>query len=118
MAESKSKKDASVEHPNSNAPPQEVIIYLPLSELHPFPENPYAVRDDPAMQATADSIRSYGVLTPAIVRPVADGSYEIISGHRRKHGCELAGLDTMPCIVRALDNDEAIIQLVDSNAQR
>ena len=118
MEERKNEKDASIEHPNSNAPPQEVIVHLPLSELHPFPENPYAVRDDPAMQATADSIKSYGVLTPAIVRPVADGGYEIISGHRRKYGCELAGFDTMPCIVRNLDDDEAVIQLVDSNAQR
>lgn len=118
MAERKNKKDASVEHPNSNAPPQEVIVHLPLSGLHPFPQNPYTVRDDPAMQATAESIKSYGVLTPAIVRPIVDGGYEIISGHRRKHGCELAGLDTMPCIIRNLDDDEAIIQLVDSNAQR
>ena len=118
MEERKNEKDASIEHPNSNAPPQEVIVHLPLSELHPFPENPYAVRDDQAMQATADSIKSYGVLTPAIVRPVADGGYEIISGHRRKYGCELAGFDTMPCIVRNLDDDEAVIQLVDSNAQR
>lgn len=118
MAEGKSKKDASVEHPNSNAPPQEVIVHLPLSELNPYPDNPYAVRDDPAMQATADSIKSYGVLTPAIVRPAVDGGYEIISGHRRKYGCELARLDTMPCIIRNLGDDEAIIQLVDSNAQR
>ena len=118
MTEGKSKKNASVEHPNSNAPPQEVIVHLPLSALLPYPENPYAVRDDPAMQATADSIKSYGVLTPAIVRPVADGGYEIISGHRRKYGCELAGFDTMPCIIRNLDDDEAVIQLVDSNAQR
>lgn len=99
-------------------PPQEVVVHIPLAELHSFPDNPYAVRDDAAMQATAESIKEYGVLTPAIVRPREAGGYEIISGHRRSHACELAGLPSMPCIVRNLTDDEAVIQLVDANAQR
>lgn len=104
--------------PMETAPPQEVITNIPLSELHPFPNHPFQVRDDDAMKETAESIKEYGVLVPAIVRPVPDGGYEIVSGHRRKHASELAGLDTMPCIVRDMDNDAATIIMVDSNLQR
>ena len=99
-------------------PQQEVVIQIPLSELHPFPDHPFKVRDDEAMQETAESIRQYGVLVPAIVRPREDGGYEIIAGHRRKHGSELAGLSAMPCIVRQMDDDTATILMVDSNIQR
>ena len=91
---------------------------LPLSELHDFPNHPFKVRDDEAMQETTESIRQYGVLVPAIVRPREDGGYEIIAGHRRRHGSELAGLSAMPCIVRQMDDDTATILMVDSNIQR
>ena len=94
------------------------ITLLPLSELHDFPNHPFKVRDDEAMQETAESIRQYGVLVPAIVRPREDGGYEIIAGHRRRHGSELAGLSAMPCIVRQMDDDTATILMVDSNIQR
>lgn len=97
---------------------QEVVVHLPLSDLHPMPDAPYGVRDDEAMRSTARSIKENGVLTPAIVRPRADSGYEIIAGNRRKRGAELADLTTMPCIVRNLDDNEAIIQMVDSNFQR
>ena len=91
---------------------------LPLAELHPFPNHPFKVRDDETMQETAESIKQYGVLVPAIVRPREEGGYEIVAGHRRKHACELAGLETMPVIVRNLDADAATIIMVDSNLQR
>ena len=94
------------------------ITLLPLSELHDFPNHPFKVRDDEAMQETMESIRQYGVLVPAIVRPREDGGYEIIAGHRRRHGSELAGLSAMPCIVRRMDDDTATILMVDSNIQR
>ena len=94
------------------------ITLLPLSELHDFPNHPFKVRDDEAMQETTESIRQYGVLVPAIVRPRAGGGYEIIAGHRRRHGSELAGLSAMPCIVRQMDDDTATILMVDSNIQR
>ena len=96
----------------------EVIDNIDLSKLRPFPNHPFAVRDDDAMQQTVDSIRQYGVLVPAIARPLDDGTYELIAGHRRKHGCELAGLKTMPVIVRNLDRNAATIIMVDSNLQR
>ena len=99
-------------------PQQEVIVQVPLSKLHDFPNHPFKVRDDEAMQETAESIRQYGVLVPAIVRPREDGGYEIIAGHRRRHGSELAGLSAMPCIVRRMDDDTATILMVDSNIQR
>ena len=99
-------------------PQQEVVIQIPLSELHPFPNHPFKVRDDEAMQETTESIRQYGVLVPAIVRPREVGGYEIIAGHRRRHGSELAGLSAMPCIVRQMDDDTATILMVDSNIQR
>ena len=96
----------------------EKVVRIPLAELHPFPNHPFHVRDDEAMQNTVDSIREYGVLTPGIVRPREDGGYEIVAGHRRKHGSELAGLSDMPCIVREMDDDTATILMVDSNIQR
>ena len=99
-------------------PQQEVIVHVPLSRLHDFPNHPFKVRDDEAMQETAESIRQYGVLVPAIVRPREGGGYEIIAGHRRRHGSELAGLSAMPCIVREMDDDTATILMVDSNIQR
>lgn len=99
-------------------PQQEVIVHVPLSKLHDFPNHPFKVRDDEAMQETAESIRQYGVLVPAIVRPREDGGYEIVAGHRRKHGSELAGLQNLPCIVREMDDDTATILMVDSNIQR
>ncbi|MEA4964834.1 MAG: ParB/RepB/Spo0J family partition protein [Oscillospiraceae bacterium] len=97
---------------------REKVMDMPLSELHPFPDHPFQVRDDDSMKGTVESIKEYGVLVPAIVRPSADGGYELISGHRRKHACELAGLPTMPVIVRNLDDDAATIIMVDSNIQR
>ena len=96
----------------------EKVVRIPLTELHPFPNHPFHVRDDEAMQNTVDSIEEYGVLTPGIVRPREDGGYEIVAGHRRKHGSELAGLSDMPCIVREMDDDTATILMVDSNIQR
>lgn len=96
----------------------ETIKDIPLGELHPFPDHPFGVRDDDAMQETVESIREYGVLVPAIARPLEDGGYELIAGHRRKHACELAGLTTMPVIVRDIDRNAATIIMVDSNLQR
>ena len=96
----------------------EVIKEIPLDELHPFPDHPFGVRDDEAMQQTVESIKEYGVLVPAIARPREEGGYEIIAGHRRKHACELAGLKTIPVIVRDLDRNAATIIMVDSNLQR
>ncbi|MGX8700298.1 ParB/RepB/Spo0J family partition protein [Caproiciproducens sp.] len=97
---------------------REKVIDMPLSEMHPFPDHPFQVRDDDSMKETVESIKEYGVLVPAIVRPSVEGGYELISGHRRKHACELAGLPTMPVIVRDLDDDAATIIMVDSNIQR
>ena len=96
----------------------EKVQNIPLSELYPFPDHPFSVRDDDSMKETVESIKEYGVLMPAIARPREDGGYELIAGHRRKRACELAGLDTMPVIVRDLDRDTAIIFMVDSNIQR
>jgi len=96
----------------------ETVRRIALSELRPFPNHPFAVRDDDSMKETVESVREYGVLVPAIARPHEGGGYELISGHRRKHACELAGLDTMPVIVRDMDDDTAIIYMVDSNLQR
>ena len=96
---------------------REKVQEIPLEELHPFAHHPFKVLDDDRMKDTADSIREYGVLVPAIARPRAEGGYELIAGHRRKRGCELAGLKTMPVIVRELDDDAAIIIMIDSNIQ-
>lgn len=97
---------------------QERVQEIPLSELHPFEGHPFRVVDDEDMMKTVESVREYGVLTPAIVRPDPYGGYEIISGHRRHHASELAGKETMPVIVREMDDDAAIILMVDSNLQR
>lgn len=97
---------------------REKVQEILLSELHPFPNHPFKVVDDERMLDTADSIREHGMLVPAIARPRPDGGYELIAGHRRKRGCELAGLDTMPVIVRNLDDDASTIIMVDSNIQR
>ena len=116
MEEPKSKAKRGAK--TAAAAQEDKITLLPLSELHDFPNHPFKVRDDAAMQETAESIRQYGVLVPAIVRPREDGGYEIIAGHRRRHGSELAGLSAMPCIVRQMDDDTATILMVDSNIQR
>ena len=96
----------------------EQIQRIPLSELHPFKDHPFRVVDDDRMMETVESVKEYGVLVPAIARPLEDGGYEIIAGHRRKRACELAGMDEMPVIVRNLDDDESVIIMVDSNLQR
>ena len=97
---------------------QERVQEIPLSELHPFKGHPFKVLDDEAMQKTVESIAQFGVMTPAIARPRPEGGYEIIAGHRRHHASELAGKDTMPVIVRDMDDDAATILMVDSNLQR
>ena len=94
------------------------ISDLQLSVLQPFSRHPYKVRDDEAMRDMVESVKQYGVLSPAIARPMPDGGYELVSGHRRKRACELAGLETMPVIVRELDDDAAALLVVDSNLQR
>ena len=96
----------------------EKVQNLRLSELFPFKDHPFQIRDDEEMEKMVDSIKDHGVLTPAIVRPRPEGGYELVSGHRRHRGCTLAGLDTMPCIVREMDDDTAVILMVDSNCQR
>ena len=116
MEEPKSKAKRGAK--TAAAAQEDKITLLPLSELHDFPNHPFKVRDDEAMQETTESIRQYGVLVPAIVRPREDGGYEIIAGHRRRRGSELAGLSAMPCIVRRMDDDTATILMVDSNIQR
>ena len=94
------------------------VVEIKLTELHPFKNHPFKVLDDELMQQTIDSISQVGVLSPAVVRPDPSGGYEIISGHRRLHACEAAGLETMPVIVKELTDDEAVIFMVDSNLQR
>ena len=101
-----------------NTSPTESVINIPIAKLKDFADHPFSVKDDEAMQQTVESIRENGVLVPAIARPLDDGTYELISGHRRKHACELAGIETMPVIVRDLDRNSAIIYMVDSNLQR
>lgn len=97
---------------------KDTIKEIPLGELHPFPDHPFGVRDDEAMEQTVESIKEYGVLVPAIARSRENGGYEIIAGHRRKHACEIVGLKTMPVIVRDIDRNTATIVMVDSNLQR
>ena len=94
------------------------IMLLSITDLHPFARHPYKVRDDDTMSEMVESVKQYGVLSPAIARPLPDGGYELVSGHRRKRACELAGLETMPVIVREMDDDAAAILVVDSNLQR
>lgn len=97
---------------------RERVQEIPLDQLKPFRNHPFKVCDDQRMLDTVDSIREYGVLVPAIARPDPEGGYELISGHRRKRGCEMAGLQTMPVIIRNLDDDAAVLVMVDSNIQR
>lgn len=97
---------------------REKVLEIPLSEISDFPNHPFKVKADEAMLEMADSVKQYGVLVPALVRPKPDGGYEMVAGHRRKKASELAGKETMPCIVRELDDDEATIIMVDSNLQR
>ena len=94
------------------------VVNIPLSKLHDFPDHPFKVRDDEKMEETVESVKTYGVLVPAIVRQRPDGEYEIVSGHRRKRASELAGLSELPAIIRDLDDDTATIFMVDSNLQR
>ncbi|SDH30659.1 chromosome partitioning protein, ParB family [Pseudobutyrivibrio sp. 49] len=101
----------------AKVPDGDVVVQLPLTELHAFEGHPFKVKDDEDMAKTVESIQEFGVLQPAIVRLDGDG-YEILSGHRRHHACEIAGLETIPCIVRDLDDDAATILMVDSNLQR
>ena len=97
---------------------KESIEMIPVSELHDFPDHPFAVRDDDAMREITESTKEYGILTPITVRLRDEGGYEIISGHRRKHACELSGITEIPAIIRDCTRDEAIIMMVDSNLQR
>ncbi|MBQ8612036.1 MAG: ParB/RepB/Spo0J family partition protein [Oscillospiraceae bacterium] len=96
----------------------EKVQNIPVSELYPFEGHPFQVRDDEEMDKMVDSIKQYGVMTPAIARPRPEGGYELISGHRRHHGAMRAGMETLPCIIREMDDDTAIILMVDSNCQR
>ena len=103
---------------DSGRVPKETVIQIRLTDLHPFPDHPFKVQEDESMKETAESVKEFGVLTPAIVRPREGGGYEMISGHRRKHACELAGIETIPAIVRDMDDAMATIMMVDSNLQR
>lgn len=96
----------------------EKVQQLPLDQLFPFPDHPFQVRDDEEMQKMVESVKEYGVLTPLIARPRPEGGYEIIAGHRRKRACELAGIGTLPVLVREMDDDTAVIRMVDTNCQR
>jgi len=97
---------------------REKVRTIPLDQIDPFPEHPFHVREDEAMKTMVESITALGVLTPAVAREKEDGRYELVSGHRRKHACELAGLDTLPVIVREMTHDEAVVFMVESNFQR
>ena len=97
---------------------REQVQQIPIAELHPFTNHPFKVLDDESMQRTVESVEQYGVLSPLIARPRPEGGYEIISGHRRQHAAQLAGLDTLPVIVRQMDDDAAVLLMVDSNLQR
>ena len=96
---------------------RETVMDIPLSEISDFPNHPFKVRMDESMTEMAESVKQYGVLVPALVRPKQDGGYEMVAGHRRKKASELAGVETVPCIVRELTDEEAIIIMVDSNLQ-
>ena len=99
-------------------PQGEMVVPIPLAELHPFPNHPFKVRMDESMTEMVESVKERGVLSPVLVRPMPDGSYQMVSGHRRGMAAELAELPTVPCIVRELTDDEAVIIMVDSNLQR
>ena len=112
-----------MEHDGAKRSPEaaaraELVQRIPIAELHPFENHPFRVLDDESMAQTVESIKQMGIANPLIVRPDPDGGYEIISGHRRHHAAELAGLDAIPVIVRELDDDAAVIMMVDSNLQR
>ena len=109
--------DEAKRSPETAAKPEQVQ-HISISDLHPFENHPFRVLDDESMAQTVESIKQMGIANPLIVRPDPDGGYEIISGHRRHHAAELAGLDTIPVIIRALDDDAAVIMMVDSNLQR
>ena len=109
-------KEPAAPPPSEQNPEQ--IQQLPLTELHPFPNHPFKVLDDEAMQRTVESIAQYGVLAPLIARPRPEGGYEILSGHRRQYAAKLAGLETLPVIVRNMDDNAAVVLMVDSNLQR
>lgn len=97
---------------------REQVQQIPIGELFPFKNHPFKVLDDESMQRTVESVEQYGVLSPLIARPRPEGGYEIISGHRRQHAAQLAGLDALPVIVRKMDDDAAVLLMVDSNLQR
>ncbi len=97
---------------------KERLSDIPIKDIHDFPDHPYQVKDDEAMMELVESIKAYGLLHPVVVRPLADGSYEMVSGHRRKRACELAGIETIPARIMELTRDEAILMMVDSNLQR
>ena len=97
---------------------REQVQQIPIGELFPFKNHPFKVLDDESMQRTVESVEQYGVLSPLIARPRPEGGYEIISGHRRQHAAQLAGLDALPVIVRQMDDDAAVLLMVDSNLQR
>lgn len=109
-------KEPTAPPPSEQNPEQ--IQQLPLTELHPFPNHPFKVLEDEAMQRTVESIAQYGVLAPLIARPRPEGGYEILSGHRRQYAAKLAGLETLPVIVRNMDDNAAVVLMVDSNLQR
>lgn len=112
-------EDTGMSFPENNQlGKKESVQEIPISLLLPFRKHPFQVIDDVRMIETVDSVKEYGVLVPAIARPLPGGKYELISGHRRKRACELAGLESMPVIVRDMDDDEAVIVMVDSNLQR
>jgi ParB family chromosome partitioning protein len=120
--ESTSKQPNTMDTPlngqKGEAEPIEIVQQIPVEQLHPFKNHPFKVLDDDAMQQSVESIRQYGVMAPLIARPREGGGYEIISGHRRKYAAELAGLKTLPVIVRSMDDNAAVILMVDSNLQR
>lgn len=97
---------------------QEAVVQLPLAEIDPFEHHPFQVRDDEAMEAMKESIRTVGVLTPVVVRRKEDGRYELVSGHRRRHACKQLGIELIPAVVREMSRDEAVVYMVDSNLQR
>lgn len=102
----------------SNYSNGEKVLDIPLSEIDDFPDHPFQVKLDESMQSMVESVKTFGIQTPAIARLKEDGRYELVSGHRRKIACELAGLEVLPCIIRQMSRDEAIIAMVDSNLQR
>ena len=118
MAKSKTTISVSEEEAASQGEATEQVVQIPLAELHSFEGHPFKVLDDESMEQTVESIKQIGIAVPLIVRPDPDGGYEILSGHRRHHAAEIAGFDTVPVIVKDLDDDASIILMVDSNLQR